>query len=199
MRIEEARKDDAEFVGQTVTGAIGEELCLGLAETEERLPLVDKLFGNLAVCEDSQYSYRNALIARTPEGEIAGAIIAYDGARLHALRKAFIREANAVLGWNVTAEDEADWEDETGPDEIYIDSLYVKPEYRGHGVATALINGVIEKYSDSGKPFGLLVEPENTTARCLYDRLGFRKVGVNRFCGVPMDHLLNPKPSPSTI
>lgn len=189
MIIREGRVDDAGFLATVVLEAIGRELAIGLAGSENRLPLVNELFTRLAADPESQYSYKNALIATSDDGETIGGIIAYDGADLRRLRKAFVREANAVLGWNVTEEEAEDWEDEADPGEIYIDSLYVVPEFRKKGVASALIKAVDKRFSETDKPLGLLVEPENVTALGAYGRLGFKKVGMSDFFRAPMIHM----------
>lgn len=183
------RLEDARFIGETVTEAMGHDLCVGLAEGEENVHKVLKLFTDLAAIETAQYSYKNALVAINKEGRQLGAIVAYDGARLREMRKTFIAKANELLGWNVTVEEADNWEAETNSNEIYIDSIYVIAEYRKQGIASALINAVIEKYKNMRKPFGLLVEPHNVTAFKLYQGLGFKEDGINRFCGESMVHL----------
>lgn len=189
MKIREGKKEDAGFLATVVTEAIGRELCIGLAGSEERLPLVTELFTVLASASDSQYSYKNALIAIADDGKYAGGIIAYDGAQLHQLRKAFIREANAILGWNVSEEEAEQWGDEAEPGEIYIDSLYVAPGFRGRGVATALLKGIEQRFEGTHKPLGLLVEPENHRALHTYIHWGFRQVGISNFFRTPMIHM----------
>ena len=187
--IRPGRRDDAPFIGKTITEAMGHELCVGLAEGEENLPNVLNLFTDLAATETAQYSYKNTLVAVDKEDKRIGAIIGYDGAGLREMRKDFIAKANELLDWNVTVEDADNWEPETNSNEIYLDSLYVIPEFRNRGIASSLIKAAIEKYISIGKPFGLLVEPHNTKAHKLYKELGFREDGVNNFCGEPMIHL----------
>lgn len=189
MKIREGRIEDAEFLATVVTEALGRELCLDLAGGEDRLALVNNLFTRLATDPCSQYSYRNALIASAPDGTSAGGVIVYDGALLHPLRKAFFREANETLGWNVTEEEAENWDDEAQPGEIYIDSLYVAPEYRKTGVASALLKEVEKKFAHTRKPLGLLVEPENLRALQTYLHWGFRQAGVSNFFQTPMLHM----------
>ena len=123
-------KEDAPFIGKTITEAMGHELCVGLAEGEDNLHNVIKLFTDLASTETAQYSYKNALVAIDVDNKIIGAIIGYDGAGLREMRKDFIAKANELLGWNVTVEEADNWEPETNSNEIYLDSLFVIPEYR---------------------------------------------------------------------
>lgn len=189
MIIREGKIEDADFLATVVTEALGRELCIELAGGEERLPLVFRLFANLASAPDSQYSYKNAFIATTDDGTYAGGIIAYEGSRLHELRLAFIREANSILGWNVTDKDAEEWGDEADEGEIYIDSLYVVPESRGEGVASALLKRVETEYKGVNKPLGLLVEPENAAALQTYLHWGFKEKGVSNFFRTPMIHM----------
>ena len=189
MIIREGRITDAPFLATVVTEAMGEELVLGLAGNSNRIPLVKELFERLGADPASQYSYRNSLIATTEQGEPIGGIIAYDGDDLHKLRRAFVREANDILGWNVTEEESENWGDEASPDEIYIDSLYVVPGLRKKGVASALLKGVEKKFAGTSKPLGLLVEPENHPAFHIYTHWGFRPVGESDFFRTPMIHM----------
>ena len=189
IKIRKGAKEDAAFIGKTITEAMGHDLCISLAEGEENLPRVLKLFTDLAATETAQYSYKNTLVAVNKENNRVGAIVVYDGAGLREMRKDFIAKANELLRWNVTVEEADNWEPETNSNEIYLDSLYVIPEYRNQGIATGLILAAIERYKKSGKPFGLLVEPHNTRAHNLYTDLGFKEDGVNNFSGEPMIHL----------
>ena len=80
-------------------------------------------------------------------------------------------------------------DDETDGSEFYLDTLAVLPEYRGRGIASALLKASIEKARKMGKPAGLLVDKDNTRARRLYESIGFEQIGERPFCYVMMDHL----------
>lgn len=181
-----ARRGDAKAIADAVIAAIGEEIAVNLAGSKERLPLVYKTFERLAARDDSQYSYRNSIVALDEEGNVAGVVVSYDGEELHFLRRAFITVANEVLDLGIKEEN---MHDETSPDEIYLDSLCVFPAYRGQGLASKLIEAACAAHVDSGKPLGLLVDYDNPKARKLYDRLGFKKVGECPFAGTVMEHL----------
>lgn len=184
-KIREGRKEDAEFIADAVMTAIGMEVCAGMAANHEQQVLRDA-FVKCAAREDSQYSYRNAIVAEDENGTPAGVLVGYDGADLHTLRKAFVEEYNHLMGTNYREEE---WSDETSPDEIYLDSLAVSPDYRKQGIATMLIKAFAEKYSDSEKPIGLLVDYDKPNARRLYESLGFKPCGPRSFFGTPMEHL----------
>lgn len=186
ISITPGRPEDAQFIGRVVADAIGRDVLCELGGSEESVELFYQLFTELAGMEKSQYSYRNSLVARTADGRCAGAIVAYDGARLHELREAFVEGANRILGWNIR---ESEMDDETDGEEVYLDSLMVLPEFRGQGIASALIRAAVEHNAAVGKPVGLLVDYTNPNARRLYSRLGFEGRGDVRFCGVTMEHM----------
>lgn len=178
---------DAPYISLAIRQAIGDEIFLAMAGSEDRLPLVDKAFENLASGDCAQYSYKNALVARTESGDVGGVVICYDGDRLHTLRQAFVDEANKTLGFNITNED---FTDETTPDENYIDTLCVFEPYRRQGLATKLIDAAERKLGTPGKKLGLLVDPDNPTARALYQKIGFRDDGFRPFASVMMHHMV---------
>lgn len=182
MKIVEATKDDAALIGRVVVEAIGPELAADFAG-ENPVSSVTELFAALVAREDSQYSYRNALKAINDEDRPMGFIVAYDGARLHELRRAFFEEVKIRLGYDM----EGNMPDETDPSEFYLDSLAVFPEFRGQGIASALIRAIADRAT---KPLGLLCDKTNTRARRLYDSLGFRYVGDRPFAGELMHHLV---------
>lgn len=188
FKLRPARREDAPDIARAVLMAVGEEIATALGGSADRRKLVDETFERTAARDDSQYSYRNAIIAEAPDGSTAGVIVAYDGARLHDMRPAFCEEANAVMGYNIKSEDIPD---ETTPDEIYLDSLAVWPEWRGNGLARRLIEAAVDAHRDAGKPVGLLCDPDNDRARRLYESLGFRIVGMRPFAGVDMHHMLH--------
>lgn len=187
--IRKGRKSDAPDIARAIINAVGEEIAMHFAGSEERRPLVDRLFTELAEAEDSQYSYLNSLVAEAEDGKTAGIIVAYDGARLHELRRAFIRKAAEILCLEL---DETKMHDETSPDEIYLDSLAVWPEYQRQGLARKLIAAAGEAHKESGKPLGLLCEPENLNAFALYQKLGFGKSGMKFFADTMMHHMVKP-------
>lgn len=183
-----ARKEHAAAIARAVLTALGPEVPVEMAGGEENLPEVTALFTDLAARDDSQYSYLNSLVALDGKGEVAGALVSYDGARLHELRCAFIAAAALYLGWDPGME----LPDETSADEIYLDSLAVFPPHRGQGLAARLIEGAARHHASSGKPLGLLCDPHNPRAKRLYERLGFRDVDRRFFMNEDMYHMRRP-------
>lgn len=186
ITIQAATPADAPFIGEAITMAIGDELTEHIAGKNHMREDVINLFTTTARRTDSQYSYKNSLVAVDADGTVAGVVVSYDGARLRELRKAFFEEAERALGWKI----KGDIPNEAEPREIYLDSLAVFPPYRGRGIARELIKTVCRNAAPTGKPVGLLVSKDNSRARSLYESVGFVCVGDKPFAGEVMDHMI---------
>lgn len=179
LNIRKATKDDATLIAKVVAMAIGEESAV-LYGGDNYM----NVFEEIALLEDSQYSYRNAFVAEI-NGNAVGAVVAYDGAELHSLRKATLEVILKHTGRELQIADETD------ASEFYLDSLAVLPEYRGSGVGAKLIHAVKEKaFNEYNKNLGLLVDFENPDAERLYKSVGFERVNVKDFLGHKMWHLV---------
>lgn len=190
MIIEKARPDHAPLIAKAVMMAVGEEICEDFASPDHTLADVEKLFTTLAAMPDSQYSYNNTLVAIDPAtGDVMGLCVAYDGGKLHALRRRFFEQVREQLGRDMEG-----MADETDPDEFYLDTVATFPAHRGKGVATALINATIARADEAHLPAALLVEKNNTRAASLYHTLGFRYRDDRPFAGVVMSHLVHTRP-----
>ena len=184
--IEPARMSDAPAIADAIIAAITPELCVELlGDDTHGIEDVHAMFEALAKREDSQYSYRNALVARSAQGRPIGVLVRYDGAELYRLRKAFVEEHRQHIG----EINESIIPDETDASEIYLDTLAVLPECRGKGIASALIADAVKRAQPTGKPLGLLVDKHNANARRLYEKTGFRCVGERFFLNELMDHM----------
>lgn len=173
IKIREAVVADAPLVGKVVL------MALHYDETHPLAPI----FAELAVREVSQYSFRNALVAEV-DGDVVGAIIGYDGARLEELRKPLYELMIEKFGNVPTVEDE------TSAGEFYIDSIAVLPQWRGCGVGGALLSAVRDRAFAAGhERVGLIVDFANPRAEALYNSLGFERVNATTFLGHDMWHL----------
>lgn len=173
---------DAPLIGWGLCEAVGKEIVDNLA-VNTSTDTVEQFFTQLARRTDSQYSWQNALVAEI-DGELAGIAVGYDGIRLHELRKAFFELATPMLKLDFSGVP-----DETDDSEFYLDTLAVKPEYRGQGVAQTLINATFKRATETGKPLGLLVDDDNHKAQNLYTKCGFQAVGRRPFAGIEMTNM----------
>jgi ribosomal protein S18 acetylase RimI-like enzyme len=179
LNIRKATKDDATLIAKVVAMAIGEESAV-LYGGDNYM----NVFEEIALLEDSQYSYRNTFVAEV-DGNAVGAVVAYDGADLHPLRKSTLDVISKHTGREMQIADETD------ASEFYLDSLAVLPEYRGRGIGAKLIHAVKEKaFNEYNKNLGLLVDFENPDAERLYKSVGFEREDVKDFLGHKMWHLV---------
>jgi ribosomal protein S18 acetylase RimI-like enzyme len=61
-------------------------------------------------------------------------------------------------------------------DALHVANIALRPEFRGRGLGTRLLGGVIAEAEASGKSVSLSVEKNNRAER-LYQRLGFEETG----------------------
>lgn len=189
MTIDNATREDASLIADAILEAIGPEITANLAGESHTVKDVHDMFRRLAERADTQYSYLNTRIAHTDDDTPAGVCVSYDGADLKRLRREFFRVATATLGWEITDEEIENLPGETEPDEFYLDTLMVLPQFRGHGIAKALIADAARKANRAGKPLGLLCDLDNHRAYRLYESVGFHHAGIRPFAGHDMYHM----------
>ena len=183
--IREASKTQADEIASLIMLAMTDECCLYFCGDGYGLEDFHSMIAILVEREDSQYSYRNTLVAMDGD-KIVGVSVSYDGGRLHELRRTFIEAAKEHIG-----KDHSCMDDETQAGELYLDSLAVLPEYRHQGIAKALLLATKERADTMGLPcVGLLVDKSNPVGEALYTSVGFRYVGDNRWGGHPMKHMI---------
>lgn len=187
-KIRDAEPADAPMIAEAILDAVGPQIVSSMSPSGSRETVIS-VFERLAGRDDSQYSYHNARIALMPDGTPAGVCISYDGGLIFNLRTSFFEEARKHLGWNLSDREQTEYPGETGPEEFYLDTLATLPQFRGRGVARALIEDAKEKADRAGKPLGLLVSDHNPDARRLYKSLGFVEVGRRPFAGELMSNM----------
>jgi ribosomal-protein-alanine N-acetyltransferase len=66
-------------------------------------------------------------------------------------------------------------------DEVHVTNVAVHPDHRGRGVARHLLGTLLETYRQQGASRAALeVRPSNDSAVRLYERFGFRRVGLRK-------------------
>lgn len=63
---------------------------------------------------------------------------------------------------------------------VWIEEIYVSPDFRGQGLGREFFDYLQKEYADSVCRFRLEVEPDNQQAVKLYKRLGFDKLNYNQ-------------------
>lgn len=181
--IRAATPADARAVAPLIVQAMGALTCkfTGSDRPEEAIPAFEHFF---SIC-CNQYSYENTLVFEDTEG-IWGSVTAYNGARLYEYREVFFKWLQAHYGLS-----EVPAGDETSAGEFYIDTISVHPLRQGKGIGGQLIRAICARGRAEGHRLaGLLVEMNNTEARRLYERLGFRTRGKKLFAGHRYEHMV---------
>ena len=195
MTIIPATPAHAADIAQLIMTAMTEDCCQYLAGKELTLDDFYLLLLDLVLMDDSQYSWRNAFVAvdeEATEGNVeyapvAGAIVGYNGADLHRLRRRFQEEALKQLQMDYSQMD-----DETEAGEFYLDSLAIYPEYRRRGIARQLLKRATEHAASLNLPAALLVDKGNPNAERLYRSVGFEYCNDAMWGGHEMRHLRCP-------
>ena len=185
IEIKAAKKDQSASIARLIMMAMTDDCCLHFCGVGYGLDDFYRMMTSLVEREDSQYSYKNTLVAMDDE-KVVGVAVSYDGARLNELRQAFIEAAKEQIG-----KDHSGMDDETQTGELYLDSLAILSEYRRQGIARKLLRATKEKADQMGLPcLGLLVDKGNPAGESLYASVGFRYVNDSNWGGHPMKHLV---------
>lgn len=185
IEIKDAQREQSADIAQLIMMAMTDDCCLHFCGVGYGLSDFRRMMTMLVEREDTQYSYRNTLVAMD-EDRLVGIAVCYDGGRLHELRRTFIQAAMEYIGKDHTGMD-----DETQAGELYLDSLAVMPAYRRQGIAQRLLNATKERAERMGLPcVGLLVDKGNPAGEALYASVGFRYANDSQWGGHPMKHLV---------
>jgi DNA-3-methyladenine glycosylase I len=179
-----ARKEQAAEIASLIMEAMDYDCCQNFAGEAHTLEDFHRMMTSLVEMDDSQYSYRNTLVALV-DGQLAGCLVGYGGKDLQRLRKRFIEKAAEYL-----EQDFSNMDDETQAGEYYLDSLCVKKNFRKRGLATRLIKEAIKRHGS--QPVGLLVDHTHPWAERLYRAIGFEFVNETTWGGHAMNHLQYP-------
>jgi DNA-3-methyladenine glycosylase I len=185
IEIRKATKAQSEEIAKLIMMAMTDDCCLYFCGEGYGLEDFRRMMTTLVEREDSQYSYRNTLVAMDGD-KVVGISVSYGGGRLHELRRAFIDAAKEYIG-----KDHSGMADETQTGELYLDSLAVLSEYRRQGIARKLLLATKERANRLGLPcVGLLVDKNNPVGEALYTSVGFRYVNDSHWGGHSMKHLI---------
>ena len=182
QNIRPARPEDYKQVVPLIIQAM-EDLACTFANTEDpqiAIPLFEHFFQQKA----NQYSFQHTLVYEEM-GETMGSITFYDGAFLQQYRKPFLKYI--AEKYKVT---DLVIEDETVPNEVYIDTVSVSVKHQGKGIGKKLLAAAIS-HAKLGrqKKIGLLVDYKNPSAKKLYSALGFESVGRKQLGNSVYEHL----------
>ena len=71
------------------------------------------------------------------------------------------------------------WSQEGGGETVWVDELYLLPQFRGRGMGKRFF-GELEALYPNAARFRLELEPDNEKARSLYTRLGYKPLNYSQ-------------------
>ncbi len=145
------------------------------------------------VCADpgAMYSWANAIVACDGE-EPVGAIISYPGDDYQSLRQ----YTWGKIWSGIDEQTIADSPCETFPGEYYLDTMAIRPEYRGHAIGKRLIEAAIERGRRQGyTKFSLIVDIKKPRLKAYYESIGFSQEGQILFFGHLYDRMALTEPN----
>lgn len=163
MTIRPATLCDSPFIARAILEAVGFEN-----------PSEEILQKQTVFCqrEDVLYSWLNTFVA-VCDNQVVGSLTAYDGRHYRRMKSVTFPLIREMCGADFTH-----MADECAAGEYYLDSLYVKPEFRRQGIGTALLLHGVDMARELRIPKAtLLVSPKSPAAARLYQALGFSDAG----------------------
>lgn len=121
-------------------------------------------------------------------GDIVGVAVGYRGDEEDILDDAFnniLIDKGYPQEWRLLGVDS-----EAYDDEWYLDTIAIDEHYRGQGIGKSLLKVMIEEaIVHQGLPIGLNVDLNNDKAKKLYEKIGFKPVGICRIGSHTYDHM----------
>ena len=165
--IRQAVPGDAPKAVPLILEAIGSIafILTGTTERKEAASVLDGFFRQ----EGNRVSYQNTLVLQE-DRQVVGVALLYDGAKARELGVPLERAEAKKSGL-------PDYRIPTEPDEseFYLDTVSVSPSYQGKGYGRKLVEAVcLRAREQEHRRIALLVDLDNTDAKRLYEKLGFR-------------------------
>ncbi|OYD46461.1 GNAT family N-acetyltransferase [Sphingobacterium cellulitidis] len=181
MIIRRGLKEDSEQIAEYLLLAMEEIAYRFIGKQDKQLAL--EFLTDLVKEEGNQYSYNHNWVIEE-NGTVVATALVYDGANLYELRKPVADLVENKYQRSFTPEDE------TQAGEFYIDCIAVNPNQQGKGLGSIIIKYLIDEYILKKKAvLGLLVDEDNPKAKKLYERLGFKVVGMKSLMGKNLEHM----------
>lgn len=71
------------------------------------------------------------------------------------------------------------WSQEAGGEAVWVEELYVLPQFRGQGLGSAFFRELRGRFPEAAR-FRLEIEPDNEKARALYARMGYESLNYRQ-------------------
>lgn len=175
ITIREAQKDDAGQIAPLINIIFKE---MELEELED-VPAPAVLKATTVVAAPDRYaSLWYAAVMAEANGQVVGVAFGYPDENEQKVDQVL---EDATSFSDVFADDPFGSDYEAFKNEWYLDSIVVDPKYQGMGIGGKLLEAVPEEAVEDDKSVvGLNVDFENPGAKALYDRHGFKTVGIKK-------------------
>ena len=97
MTITQAEKMHAVAIAKLIMQAMNYDCCQYFAGPEHTLQDFEDMMIRLVEADNSQYSYRNSIVALADDGNVAGVCVSYDGKDLRYLRRLLLQRLLKLL------------------------------------------------------------------------------------------------------
>lgn len=182
IKIRKSQLQDGPEIAPLIIDAIG-DIANRITGEDEPSAIINALI-ELFERSDNRNSHLNTYIAEG-NGQVAGMMIIYGGdeaVELDSNLEKWLTAKNAPIQ---TIELEA------RPEEFYIDTICVNPNFRGQGIGTLLLNYAETLCKEKGySKLSLSVELEKVRARQLYEKIGFVFSEPWMIIGETFDHMV---------
>lgn len=101
IQIEQATPDKASHIASLIMEAMNAQCCQNFAGPQHTLVDFHRMMTKLVEMEDSQYSYKNTLVAMSTDGILVGILVAYDGVTSKDYVSALLRLQSWLLEWTI--------------------------------------------------------------------------------------------------
>lgn len=180
-----AKPSDARFIAEVVLSGMGYNIFDNNELDKEKTPFgpVDKVLDAIEKScrkDNTLYSWKNTCIAVCGD-KSAGALVSYNGGDYAELAGNTFPSMEQALGCEKIVLGE-----ETQAREYYLDSLAVRPEFRGRSIGKILLRNSLEEAQALGfTRVTLLVDKNKPWLHKLYGSVGFQEGEDVLFCGEP--------------
>ena len=135
--------------------------------------------------ENYRYSYRRGIVC-VRDNQIAGVSYGYKGE----LEPIIDKPLTDIMEKLNLENSRLFTDQETQPGEWYLDTLVTAPNFRRQGVAVELLTALPEWAKGQGETvIGLNCDKENGSAKLLYEKMGYQKVGERLLSGHRYNHM----------
>nr|WP_250161197.1 GNAT family N-acetyltransferase [Furfurilactobacillus milii] len=175
ITIREAQKDDAGQIAPLINIIFKE---MELEELED-VPDPAVLKAITAAYQSEAYlSGAATTVVAEANGQVVGVAFGYPDENEQKVDQVL---EDATSFSDVFADDPFGSDYEAFKNEWYLDSIVVDPKYQGMGIGGKLLEAIPEEaVEDEKSVVGLNVDFENPGAKALYDRHGFKTVGIKK-------------------